>query len=200
MAVAKRWTKEDEEFLINNYQKMSNKELSDKFAVTTISVQRKLSRLGLIRQVQKKWEDEEENFLKENFMNHADKELAEKYGVSEISIKRKLNRMGLKRTQKKSKKVVEKKEKKVVVTTTEKQEKQVKKETVSITATKSKDREYSILESFEVGESLFHAAFNDKGKVLNKFKTQGGHNAIIVNFHRVGRKILLETVEEDSIY
>jgi Zn-dependent peptidase ImmA (M78 family) len=191
MTVAKRWTKEDEEFLIGNYQDMSNKELAEKFSVTTISVQRKLSRLGLIRQFQKKWESTEEDFLKENYKEISDKELAEKFEVSEISIKRKLNRMGLKRTSKSAnKKVSEKKDK-----ATDSPKETGKKTTTS--SAKKNEREYKITESYEVGEMIFHQTFDDKGKVIDKFFTTGGNKAIIVNFQKAGRKILMETMSED---
>ena len=192
MSAAKRWTKEDEEYLIGNYQKMSNKELADRFEVTTISVQRKLSRLGLIRQVQKKWEGDEEGYLKSNYLELSDKELAERYGVSEISIKRKLNRLGLKRNLRKRKKS-EPAPKRAKVPAKEKT--LTKRETAETpSAPRSGEREYVKTDTYEIGETLFHPAFKEKGRVVEKFNTQGGARAIIVQFQKAGRKILVEGV------
>lgn len=197
MTSAKRWNKEDEEFLIANYQKLSNKELADRFGVTTISVQRKLSRLGLIRQVQKKWEDDEEGYLRENFMNLSDKELADRYGVTEISIKRKLNRLGLKRTA--PKKPSRKSASPAIPRDKAKPagkpgEKVQARETSVPLATRGNEREYNTGETFEINEMIFHPVFQDKGKVMEKLQTADGNRAIIVNFHRVGRKVLMEGI------
>ncbi|HNY12047.1 MAG TPA: hypothetical protein PKK26_10700 [Candidatus Wallbacteria bacterium] len=95
--VVKRWTPEDEEFIIQNYSKLTNRELSDKFGVSAIAIQRKLARLKLMRQFQKKWTDEEEKFLREKYSEMSDKALAKVFNVTEISIKRKLARLGFKR-------------------------------------------------------------------------------------------------------
>ncbi len=95
--VVKRWTPEDEEFIIQNYSKLTNRELSDKFGVSAIAIQRKLARLKLMRQFQKKWTDEEEAFLREKYPEMSDKALAKVFNVTEISIKRKLARLGFKR-------------------------------------------------------------------------------------------------------
>lgn len=47
--MAKRWSKKEEEFLLSNYMKLSNKELAEKFGVTVVSVKSKLRKLGLSR-------------------------------------------------------------------------------------------------------------------------------------------------------
>lgn len=96
MAV-RRWSKEDEEFLVKNYSKLDNNELSDRFGVSKIAIQRKLARLKLLRQYQKKWSQDEERYLNENFLKMSDRELARLFNVTEISIKRKLARLGCKR-------------------------------------------------------------------------------------------------------
>lgn len=93
----KRWSKEDEIFLMNNYSKLNNNELSDHFGVSKIAIQRKLSRLKLLRQYQKKWSENEEKFLFENYAAMSDRELAKIFSVTQISIKRKLARLGCRR-------------------------------------------------------------------------------------------------------
>lgn len=93
----KRWSKEDEIFLMNSYSKLDNNKLADHFGVSKIAIQRKLARLKLLRQYQKKWTESEEKFLHENFMKMSDRELAKVFEVTEISIKRKLARLGCRR-------------------------------------------------------------------------------------------------------
>ncbi|HOD42189.1 MAG TPA: hypothetical protein PKL57_16635 [Candidatus Wallbacteria bacterium] len=93
----KRWSKEDEMFLMNSYSRLDNNKLADHFGVSKIAIQRKLARLKLLRQYQKKWTESEEKFLFENFMKMSDRELAKVFNVTEISIKRKLARLGCRR-------------------------------------------------------------------------------------------------------
>ncbi len=93
----KRWSKEDEFFLMNSYLKLSNNELANYFGVSKIAVQRKLARLKLIRQYQKKWSEREEKFLLENYAAMSDGELAEVFNVTRIAVKRKLARLGCRR-------------------------------------------------------------------------------------------------------
>lgn len=45
----KKWTEEEEEFLRENYLKMTNAELAEKFGITKNAVQKKLARLELKR-------------------------------------------------------------------------------------------------------------------------------------------------------
>jgi len=47
--MAKRWSKKEEDFLLRNYMKLSNKELAEKFGVTVVSIKSKLRKLGLTR-------------------------------------------------------------------------------------------------------------------------------------------------------
>ncbi len=93
----KRWSKEDEIFLMNSYSKLNNNELADHFGVSKIAIQRKLARLKLLRQYQKKWNEREEKFLFENYATMSDRELAKVFSVTQISIKRKLARLGCRR-------------------------------------------------------------------------------------------------------
>jgi len=199
--VSKRWTHEEEEFLKKNYNKMSNKELADKFGVTTISIQRKLSRLNLIRQVQKKWSETEEDFLRENFCDIADSELAKKFSVTPIAIKRKLNRLGLRRGQRKKISndeknlveqnneinndiIIEKNIEKIV------EEKEVKeKKTAQGSLLK-----YNYSKTYNIGDFLFHEIFKDKGKIIDKQESNEGFDLIVVDFENSGIRVLVENV------
>jgi len=166
----KRWTKEDEKILKEKFKKLSNKELASLFDVSTIAIQRKLSRMGLIRQNQKKWTFEEEEYLRKNFMKKRDKELAAHFKVSEIAIRRKLNRLGLKRNGRKNK-----------------IEKNIQK--------KVSCREYNMTNEYKIGESIYHKIFDDEGNVIEKFKSEEGINIIVVKFVKRGVLKLVECVE-----
>ncbi|MGM0608515.1 MAG: hypothetical protein ACQESP_08855 [Candidatus Muiribacteriota bacterium] len=222
---SKRWTKEEEDFLKANYNKMSNKQLAHKFGVTTISVQRKLSRLSLIRQVQKKWTSEEEKYLQKNFLYKNDAELAKKFKVTPIAVKRKLNRLGLKRSQRKKyikketsksgskfhkkekiksqekvKKTKDNKEK-VLSKTSNKKEKE---EHINLTpdieikkeVQKSPDYiKYSIHNKYSKDDFIFHEVFDDKGKVVDKQVSPEGYELVEVDFERNGLKLLVENIK-----
>jgi Zn-dependent peptidase ImmA (M78 family) len=167
----KRWTKDDESILKEKFKNMSNKELASLFGVSTIAIQRKLSRMGLIRQNQKKWTRDEEEYLREHFMKQKDKELALHFKVSEIAIRRKLNRLGLKRNEKRAKDANKLAKKKVY------------------------KKEYSMFSKYELGESIYHKVFDDEGKVDEKFKTDEGLDIIVVKFNKRGITKLVECIE-----
>jgi len=190
--VSKRWTSEEEDFLRANYNKMSNKELAEKFNVTTISIQRKLSRLNLIRQVQKKWTEKEEKYLRENYQEFSDAQLSKKFNVTPIAIKRKLNRLGLRRGQRK--RTVKKNVEKVVL------KKEVKEKTVQpITKLKKPSSnsfiKYSINKEYNAGDLIYHEIFKDKGKIVDKDRSDEGLSLIVVDFEKSGVKILVENIE-----
>ncbi|MFI5251994.1 MAG: hypothetical protein ACHQQQ_06120 [Bacteroidota bacterium] len=48
--------------------------------------------------------------------------------------------------------------------------------------------------SFRVGEFIFHAEWNDFGKVLSKAHTSDGSQAIVVNFEKQGQRTLIESL------
>lgn len=75
------WSKEDVDFLKNNYDKLSVKELSIKLGKSGKSVRGKIERLGislrsLNRQEIFKWNDEQLKFLNDNFKTMTDREIA----------------------------------------------------------------------------------------------------------------------------
>ncbi len=179
--MAKKWTKEEEEFIKANYKKYSNKELAEKFGVTESAIQSKLSKMGLTRQKQKKWTKEDEEFLKGNYMNMTDEELAEKLNVTPIAIKRKLNRMGLKRNAVIGYKTTTKE-------AVSKSENIIKTDAVSSTEAIT----YKPTLSYRVGDKIFHSVFEKQGEVIEKTKTKGGHLAILVRFEDGSEKLLVE--------
>lgn len=169
----KHWGREDEDLLKEKFKTLSNKELADFFGVSTIAIQRKLSRMGLIRQTQKKWTGNEEDYLKANYLKMRDRDLARYFDVSEIAIRRKLNRLGLKRNERK--------------------EDSRKKSAVPRIVRK----EYSISVEYRIGDLIFHPVFNEEGKVLSKEVSESGLNVIIVEFCDRGVVKLVECARYD---
>ena len=56
---------------------------------------------------------------------------------------------------------------------------------------------YSPLQSFKVGEAIFHTAWNDVGKVINKVKMSDGGQAIVVSFEKQGQRTLVENLKPE---
>jgi hypothetical protein len=56
---------------------------------------------------------------------------------------------------------------------------------------------YSPLQSFKVGEAIFHTEWNDVGKVLQKTKTSDGSQAILVSFEKQGQRRLIENLKPE---
>lgn len=178
----KRWTKEEEQFLSDNYEKLSNKELADRFEVSEIAIQRKLARLECHRQKQKKWTKDDETFMKKNYMKFSDREMAEKFRVSEVAIKRKLHRLKLSRAQKR-------KEKCEPVRAAKTPTVRVRPETRNI---RTSVEIYNIQKtSYELHQKIFHQIWKDEGVIRNLFQTSEGNQAMLVDFKRLGEKILI---------
>jgi len=172
----KRWTKEEEKFLVDNYEKLSNKELSEKFQVSEIAIQRKLARLNCHRQKQKKWTKDDETFLKKNYMKYTDRELAERFSVSEVAVKRKLHRLNLSRVQKR-------KEKNSSTFSTSVKAPKTSKQNMDVYKIEKKE--------YHVNQKIFHQIWKDEGTVTKLFTTREGNNAMNVVFKRLGNKTLI---------
>ncbi|MDD5090434.1 MAG: hypothetical protein PHQ23_05910 [Candidatus Wallbacteria bacterium] len=169
----KHWIKEDESLLKEKFKTLSNKELAEFFGVSTIAIQRKLSRMGLIRQTQKKWTPEEEEYLKANYAGMKDRELAKYFRVSEIAIRRKLNRLNLRRNERRD----EEKKKAPIQRITKK--------------------EYNLSQEYRIGDMIYHSIFGESGKVVGKENTHSGLHVIVVEFKQKGLVKLVECARED---
>ncbi|MEI7812976.1 MAG: hypothetical protein WCJ01_11235 [Ignavibacteria bacterium] len=55
-------------------------------------------------------------------------------------------------------------------------------------------QEYSPKKSFSVGDSIYHTAWDDYGKVIGKDVASNGHNSIRVEFQKSGHKKLIESI------
>jgi hypothetical protein len=54
--------------------------------------------------------------------------------------------------------------------------------------------EYRPEESYTIGQAIFHAEWDDVGKIVSKVTTSDGAKAIVVSFERLGERRLLESV------
>ncbi len=57
-------------------------------------------------------------------------------------------------------------------------------------------RVYSAEETYEVGEIIYHAEWNDYGKVKKKEVSSSGYNIIVVEFEKLGQKKLVENFKQ----
>ena len=57
---------------------------------------------------------------------------------------------------------------------------------------------YNPLQSFKIGESIFHTEWNDVGKVVRKMKTSDGSESIVVSFEKQGQRRLIENLKPEA--
>lgn len=91
--MATRWTKDQIDFLKENYGIISDEEISQKLNKTISSIKHKVSREGI--ESPKTWTEEELQYLRDNYKTKTYKELAKELGRSKAAIDLKINRMGL---------------------------------------------------------------------------------------------------------
>ncbi|MGM0607088.1 MAG: hypothetical protein ACQESP_01590 [Candidatus Muiribacteriota bacterium] len=185
MTNIKRWKKEEENFLRENYKNISNVDLAEKFGVTVIAIQRKLSRLGCIRQKQKKWTSVEEEFLRKNFMKMSDEEISRHFDVTPISIRRKLHRLGLSRLQEKKKNMRKTQLRKKIMGRVTRKRKQKKENYADI---------YKITKEYKEFDKIYHEVWRKEGTV-KRVLTDQGMKYIIVEFEELGEKKLVMGME-----
>ena len=66
------------------------------------------------------------------------------------------------------------------------------KETTGVEIDVNSATPYDPQNTFTVGESIFHAEWNEFGKVLSKTRTSDGSQAIVVHFEKLGQRTLIE--------
>lgn len=91
--MATRWTKDQIDFLKENYGIISDEEISQKLNKTISSIKHKVSREGI--ESPKTWTEEELQYLRDNYKTKTYKELAKELGRSKAAIDLKINRMRL---------------------------------------------------------------------------------------------------------
>lgn len=92
----RRWTEADRQFLRENYQNMTNKELAAHFNTSDPSVMCKLWELGLKRN-RRIWTREKDRFLRNNYMKMTNEELAVELKISYRSLAFRLHTLRLRR-------------------------------------------------------------------------------------------------------
>ncbi len=56
---------------------------------------------------------------------------------------------------------------------------------------------YNPVQSFKIGEAIFHTEWNDVGKVVSKMKTSDGSQSIVVSFEKQGQRRLIENLKPE---
>ena len=79
----RKWTKEEEEYLLKNYKK-ANKLLAKELNRNIGSVQQKLFRMNLLKPI--RWTEEEDNFLVEKWDTMKLERIAKKLGRSKRAV------------------------------------------------------------------------------------------------------------------
>jgi len=98
-----RWTEEEDRFIIENYDRMSIKELAAHLGRTQYAVVshiRMLRNRGIIKhrkRISKDWSEDEEEFLRKHYGIMDTKELAKLLGRSTCAINTKASRMGIRK-------------------------------------------------------------------------------------------------------
>ncbi|HFI0463237.1 TPA: hypothetical protein ACGO1T_001810 [Streptococcus suis] len=82
----KKWSKEDEQFIKDNYKTMTVDEIAEHFNVSQKAARGKIERLGLDlqslnRRLAAVWNEEDVEYLKENWMYKQDVEIATYLGL-----------------------------------------------------------------------------------------------------------------------
>ncbi len=57
---------------------------------------------------------------------------------------------------------------------------------------------YNPVNTYKVGEAIFHSEWDDVGKIVSKERTSDGARAIVVSFEKLGERRLLESVTETA--
>mgnify|MGYP005834678839 CR=1 FL=1 len=58
---------------------------------------------------------------------------------------------------------------------------------------------YSPLNTFKIGETIYHSEWDDVGKVVSKVKMSDGNQSIIVSFEKSGSRRLIENFKSENI-
>jgi len=91
----KKWKQEEIEFLKENFDKYTIKELANKLDVTVRVAQNMARKLGLAKHVRKAWTTEEDNYLRENYLSMTAKEMAKYLNRGLMSVQGRLQNLNL---------------------------------------------------------------------------------------------------------
>jgi intein/homing endonuclease len=91
-----RWTKEEINFLNENYKTMSYKDIGEKIGKTDSQIRTRCFKDGLVKN--NGWSDDEINYIKENYQTMSTKDIAVKLGRTTSAVQLKAERCGLKKS------------------------------------------------------------------------------------------------------
>ena len=92
----RKWTEADRQFLRENYQNMTDRELAEHFDTSDFAVQYQRVKLGLKHHC-RVWTTEKDHFLRNNYMKMTNEELSIELKVSVYSVGSRLSVLGLRR-------------------------------------------------------------------------------------------------------
>lgn len=93
MLLRKKWTKEEEKYLEDNYEKLSFEEMAKNLCRTEVSVEGKVRRLGL--KSGHYWTEDEVQYLKDNYLDKTYEEIADKLNRKETAVRAKVYKLKL---------------------------------------------------------------------------------------------------------
>lgn len=95
IGLARKWTLEEERFLAENFDKLTDVKLGKKVNRSRLAILQKRNRMKLIKPKERNWSRKEEQFLRENYLKMSDVELAKKLGRARTTVCSKRIRMNL---------------------------------------------------------------------------------------------------------
>lgn len=95
MIKIRNYTNEDIEYIKNNYNKLTVKQIAEILSKSENSIYNAIRKLGLKKQVHKSWSDADNIFLKENYLNMSNSDLAKALHRSFNSVSAQLDRLNL---------------------------------------------------------------------------------------------------------
>lgn len=87
----KRWKKEEDNYIKNNFKKVSDEEMAKELGRSSAAVSVRRSYLGLSRRAKHDWSDEEDEFIIKNYESMTDAEIGNELGRSTSSVRSRRN-------------------------------------------------------------------------------------------------------------
>ena len=91
----RRWTKEEESFLLNNYEKLSIKDLCDNLQSSVSRIRYKAKKLNIFKPIKLKWAESEILQLKKHYNSSTPNEMEKVFNRSWLNIQQKARSLGI---------------------------------------------------------------------------------------------------------
>jgi hypothetical protein len=108
LAIGKRLTEEQRNFILSNFKKISTLELSNQLGIDRRKIYQLYARNGLSTATNIPFSPEDEQYIRDHYATTSNKEIGMAIGRSNFSVKNKAESMGLKRTAEESRLIQEK--------------------------------------------------------------------------------------------